>query len=63
MNITEFAALKVGDQIESRVVGVSRGEVIELKNNGVMIAWEGNTKMPFHFSVNSTAWFHWSKVE
>ena len=62
MNLQEFAALKAGDEIENLATH-SRGRVTEVKPNGVMLAWGGNTVATFFYSVNGTAWFQWSRVE
>ncbi len=71
MNLQEFAALKPGDQI-SNPMGNSRGEVASTDTTGVRIRWlaagmvaeDAPPQAPtWHYSVNSTAWMHWSKVE
>jgi hypothetical protein len=64
MNLQEFAALKAGDKIENHM-SQSRGEVTEVNAQGVRVSW-GSTnpgRVVFTYTVNSTAWFHWSKVE
>lgn len=61
MNLQEFAALKVGDEIENALTH-STAKVAELKDSGVVLHWGGNP-MPFTYAVGSTAWFHWKKVE
>lgn len=61
MNLQEFAALKVGDEIENPMTH-SHGVVSHLTNNGVRVRWgEGDTF--FFYPVNSTAWMHWSKTD
>jgi hypothetical protein len=63
MNLQEFAALKAGDKIENHMLGGSgQGEVSEVHKMGVYVRW-GESKTPFFYHINSTAWFHWSKVE
>lgn len=62
MNLHEFAALKPGDEIENPMSG-GRGRITEAKSDGVMVAWGGKALVTFHYSVNSTAWMHWNKVE
>lgn len=72
MNLQEFAALKPGDKIVNAMSN-SRGEVVEANATGVHVCWsnaglvgqhrlsvDGATR---HYSVQSTIWFHWSKVE
>ncbi len=64
MNLQEFAALKVGDHVENGMNN-SRGEVTETTDSGVRLVWgprHGRETM-FFYSVNSTAWMHWSKAE
>lgn len=63
MNVQEFAALKVGDKVLNNMLGERpSGRVTEVNDKGVRISW-GGTATTFHYPVNSTAWFHWSKVE
>lgn len=67
MNIHQFAALKVGDQIRNDV-SASVGEVVTVDDSGVRIRWLGapgavNTGPTWHYSALSTAWYHWSKHE
>lgn len=62
MNLKEFAALKAGDKIENPMMPGSVAEVVETTDNGVRIRWLG-TETRFFYSVNSTAWMHWSKAE
>lgn len=70
MNVKEFAALKVGDKIANDMSS-SRGEVTEVNDQGVRVAWgpvpsdSGMTavRVTFQYVVNSTSWFHWSKLE
>lgn len=64
MNLQEFAALKAGDRIENAMSN-SRGEVTEVTANGVRVSWgpHGDNVHGFLYSVQGTAWMHWSKVE
>ena len=65
MNLQEFAALKEGDVIENRTSGtVSIGTVTSVEKFGVRVRWGDSPQAPtFFYSVQGTAWFHWSKVE
>lgn len=64
MNIQQFAALKVGSKISLPAAGNgSIGTVTEISDAGVYVAWGANAARPFFYSVNSTAWFQWEKVE
>ncbi len=63
MNVQEFSALKVGDEIENVMLS-SKGVVSEVTDRGVRIAWEGGrSAVTYLYSVQSTAWMHWSKAE
>jgi hypothetical protein len=64
MNVREFAALKVDDQIENHLSN-SRGTVTEVTQTGVRVRWglQTGSVMTFFYSVQGTAWFHWSKAE
>lgn len=64
MNLQEFAALKVGDKIESAMSG-TRGEITEVTDKGVRVRWGGTGPSGFMptYSVQGTAWFHWSLAE
>jgi hypothetical protein len=63
MNLQEFAALKKGDKINNGMAS-SQGEVTEVTAQGVRVRWGLHVgSITFMYSVNSTAWFHWSKVE
>lgn len=63
MNLQEFAALKVGDQIDNPMSS-SQGTVCSVEPSGVRIKWgAGLGEAPFFYSVNTTAWMHWSKKE
>jgi len=61
MNLREFSALKVGDEIENASTG-SHGAVVEAKDSGVRIVWgpRSATEHPFFYSVMSTAWMQWT---
>jgi hypothetical protein len=65
MNLKEFAALKPGDKIENLMSGRSVGEVASIDEAGVRIRWgDGGPAAPaWFYGVNSTAWFHWTKIE
>lgn len=58
MNLQEFADLKPGDKVVNLMSG-SAGEVVEALPNGVRVSWGGNS-LPFFYSVQTTAWTHWS---
>lgn len=65
MNLQQFSALKVGDTIESSMMGFGdpqMGTVSSVSDSGVQVRW-GTSTMQFFYSVNSTAWMHWNKVE
>jgi hypothetical protein len=65
MNLEQFAALKAGDAIENPMNG-SRGEVVQVAAGGVRVVWGGaepNTANQFFYSVQSTAWTHWTQTE
>lgn len=62
MNTKEFAALKVGDIVTNPMMPGSTAEVVETTDKGVHIRWVGS-QTRFFYSVNSTAWMHWSEVE
>lgn len=65
MNIQEFAKLEPGDKIENvGIGGTSTGRITKIDNDGVHVAWGDNENaMPFFYSGQGTAWFHWSKVQ
>jgi hypothetical protein len=60
MNIKEFATLKAGDTVENPMAPGSIADVVETTPQGVWITWNGSPQR-FFYSVNSTAWMHWSK--
>ncbi len=66
MNMQEFAALKPGDIVEVLSAGgQSRGAVVEINDRGVRVKWGPKLyrgDVTFFYSVNSTAWMHWGKV-
>lgn len=64
MTLQEFSALKVGDKVSNPWLG-STGEVVETTNKGVNIVWGGRTahEKQFFYSVVSTAWMGWSKID
>lgn len=61
MNLKEFGALKVGDKI-SNPMNLSGGTVSGITDSGVRVRWGAST-LEFFYSVNSTAWMHWSKED
>lgn len=64
MNLQEFSALKVGDAVEVPAFGNNRGVVSEVTDRGVRVAWEGGrSAVTFQYTVMSTSWMHWNKVE
>lgn len=66
MNLREFNALSVGDEVENTMLANGKGTVSgvnELRSGRVVwITWNGCSP-EFSFSVHSTAWMHWNKVE
>lgn len=63
MNIQEFAKLQKDNIIENvGVGGTSKGHVTKIDNNGVWVAWGSPDALPFYYSGQGTAWFHWSRV-
>ena len=64
MNVQEFAKLKEGDKIVNYVSGRTNGTIVSVEKMGVCIRWNDDPASPsFFYSVNGTAWFHWTKVE
>lgn len=66
MNIKEFAALKVGDKIESPAHGgASVGEIVETTPSGVRVVWgpRHTSEHRFFYPVVGTAWMQWNKVD
>ena len=65
MNLKEFAALRVGDHVENGMNNNCRGEVIETSDSGVRLVWgpRHGRETAFFYSINSTAWMHWSVAE
>lgn len=61
MNLQEFAALKPGDKVENHFAH-TRAEVVEATDSGVRVKWS-ETSPSFFYSVQGTAWMHWSKVD
>jgi hypothetical protein len=65
MNLQEFAALKAGDKIDN-AMAQSQGEVTEATAHGVRVRWGvptgGRDSVTFQYTVQSTAWFHWSRI-
>ena len=63
MDIREFAALKEGDVIE-HPMGGSTGTITAVEKMGVRVRWGNSLHSPtFFYSVQGTAWFHWSRAE
>ena len=64
MNLQEFAALKVGDEVKSLMAGPAVGTVTAVKENGVTVVWgdRHERETPFFYSVNSTSWMHWTQM-
>ena len=63
MNITEFAALKVGDRI-SNPFSEASGTVTAVFDTGVSVLWDGSKPdLARHYAVNSTIWMHWTKSQ
>jgi hypothetical protein len=62
MNVQEFAALAEGDEIVNELNG-SAGTITRTTPSGVHVVWgpRHEREMPFFYSVNGTAWFHWTK--
>lgn len=66
MDVREFAALKEGDVIENHMGGsFGAGTVTAVEKMGVRVRWgESSPNAPtFFYSVQGTAWFHWSRAE
>ena len=62
MNITEFAALKEGDHVVNHMARDGVGRVSKVMPYGIKVQWLPST-MEWEFTVNSTAWMHWSKQD
>lgn len=63
MNLQQFAALKAGDKVCNNMFGERPpGVVTETNSTGVRVSW-GGTATTFEYSVQSTAWFHWSLAD
>lgn len=60
MNLQQFSALKEGDEVQNVMSG-SFGTVTKADREGVHVGWGGNART-FHYTVASTAWFHWEKA-
>lgn len=62
MNLEEFAALEIGDKIDNPM-SQSSGTVTERTQDGVRVRWGEGTpgrNVLFTYTVNSTAWMHWT---
>lgn len=70
MNLREFNALKVGDEVENAMTnGAGTVSAVYEPRSGrvVSVKWGGrpqrlNSGVEFSYSVQSTAWMHWNKV-
>lgn len=67
MNVQEFAALKVGDRVYNGLTQ-SRGTVTDVTKDGVRVQWGDGFAVTtggvqFNFSVQGTAWYHWTKED
>ena len=66
MNLQEFAALKVGDAVENPMNGpaLAAGTVVEITPSGIRVVWgkRHDRETKFFYSVNTTAWMHWTAV-
>jgi len=65
MDVQEFSALKAGDKVYNGLTG-SHGTVTETDKTGVRVRWGDGTPgrtVDFHFSIQGTAWFHWTKED
>jgi hypothetical protein len=62
MNLQEFAALKAGDKISNPMNPGSSGTISKTSESGVHVKW-GSSTMEFYYSVNTTAWTHWTRDE
>jgi hypothetical protein len=73
MDVQEFSKLKVDDVIRNEMSG-SNGVIVEVEGMGVRVRWlafydpaviqhPGASSPTWFYSVQGTAWFHWSKVE
>lgn len=65
MKRAEFNLLVVGDQIENAMTS-GKGMITAVEQTGaglaVRVKW-GNVGPEFSYSVHSTAWMHWDKVD
>lgn len=62
MNITEFSALKVGDQVQNLMnAGTPPGEVTKVNDKGVFVRWSASSP-EYHYPAAGTAWFHWTAI-
>jgi hypothetical protein len=67
MDVQEFSKLRVDDVIRNEMSG-SNGIVVAVESMGVRVRWgDAALAVPgitptFFYSVQGTAWFHWSKV-
>lgn len=60
MNITEFSALKPGDEVTNYVTN-GKGVVVEATKVGVGVDWSIGTVTVRHYTANTTSWMHWGK--
>lgn len=70
MNLQEFSALKVGDQVENPMTN-GKGTISAVRpswvDRSVSVKWGPVASMlvgpEFSYGVHSTAWMHWNKIE
>jgi hypothetical protein len=66
MNTKEFIELKENDKICNMQNGVNAvGTVVGIAADGVRVVWgeRSPNEKPFFYSVQTTAWMHWSKAD
>lgn len=67
MKLSEFNALVTGDQVENAMTN-GKGTVSKVHDRRpgdrvVSVQWGAGTGPEFSYATQSTAWFHWSKVD
>lgn len=65
MNLREFSALEIGDQIENAMTngnGTVSAVRVSRADRSVSVKW-GPSGIEFSYGVHSTAWMHWNKVD
>lgn len=70
MNLAEFNALAIGDEVENAMTqntGTVSAVYVPRSGRVVSVKWGSahppHGAMEFSYSVHSTAWYHWNKVE